>query len=684
MSNSRHRIYLILLGLIPFLLLLGGCSDGGDPSPTRPVSTGVGIDEQPDIPATPTIKPSPTLPLRTMTICLGTEPESLFIYGENSLSQNHILEAIYDGPIDLVGYQYQPVILESLPSLDQGEAALESVPVEAGDLVVNETGQLVRLQPGEVVRPYGCQSADCAVTWQGDELQMGQLSATFTLIEGIKWSDSTPLTAADSVFSYQIARQCEAESGPCGGLGLATRQGGSTLARTSSYDALDERRVRWTGVPGFLDPDFNTNFFIPLPEHQLVGFELPDLFNSPEANRQPLGWGPYIIMDWIPGDFISLRKNPLYFRIGEAEPKFDRLIFRFLGQEAGTNLAAVTGGGCDMLDQGAAQVFLGGEVENIQQLEASGQLRNYFASGPVWEHADFGIRPASYDDGYQQGVDRPDFFSDARVRQAVAFCMDRQRIISELLNGLSKIPGSYLPGDHPLFNPSVRQYDFDPGAGSQLLTEAGWLDADGDPSTPRVARGVAGVSDGTPFAVTYTTSDALQRQEAAGILSASLRECGIQLDLLSGDAEEIYAPGPQGPVFGRRFEMTQFAWASGPNPLCYLWTSQQIPGDPNLKDEQGEAVFPYGWSGVNETGFSLPAYDQACARAMDSLPSQPGYVEAQQAAQEIFSEQLPVIPLYQHLKLVVSHPDMCGLEFDASNVSEMWNIENFNVGEGCP
>jgi peptide/nickel transport system substrate-binding protein len=190
--------------------------------------------------------------------------------------------------------------------------------------------------------------------------------------------------------------------------------------------------------------------------------------------------------------------------------------------------------------------------------------------------------------------------------------------------------------------------------------------------------------DGTPLVVTYTTSTAQQRQAASQILADSLAECGVQLELLYGPGSEIYAPGPEGPVFGRRFDLAQFAWSTGNQPACDLWISRQIPGDPNLEDENGGALFPYGWGGANAAGFRESAYDLACDQALETLPGQPGYIENHQAVQTIFSEQLPVIPLYQHLKLAVTRPDMCGFSLDASAFSELWNIENYDYGEGCP
>ncbi|MFL7890938.1 MAG: ABC transporter substrate-binding protein [Anaerolineales bacterium] len=680
-SGSISRLGYLAGMLLLASLLVSCASEGGDvPTPTSFLVENTQVNSQDTTteitPATPTALP------RRLTICIADEPDTLFIYGGDSLAQRHVLQAIYDGPIDMQGYQYQAVILEKLPNLADGDALLEPVSVSAGDLVVNAEGQLVRLELGELVRPFGCANTDCAVPWDGSALEIPQLSATFTLKPGIKWSDGTLLTAEDSVFSYQLATQCEVEGNNCGGLGFFNRDGWETLSRTASYTALDDRSVRWTGVPGFLDPAYQANFFIPLPEHQLAQHSLQDLFTAPESARQPLGWGPYSVQSWVPGESISLRANPLYSGAQETGIRFDELLIRFIGQE-GTNLDLIQSGACDLIDQAASRTLLENTLQEINQQASAGQLQSYFAAGPVWEHADFGILPLDYDDGYLPGVDRPDFFSDARVRQAFALCMDRERIVSEVLNGLSNVPGSYLPEEHPLFNPSLARYEFDPAAGGQLLQEAGWVDYDADPTTPRQAIGIQGILDGTPLVVSYTASPAEQRQAAIQILAESLAECGIQIEAVVGPAEQVYAPGPEGPVFGRRFDLTQFAWSASYQLACQLWTSRQIPGDPNLENEDGSTMFPYGWGGVNAAGYRDSEYDRACETALGTLPGQPGYIENHQAVQLLFNNALPVVPLYQHVNLALSRADMCGFSVDPSAYSEFWNIENFDYGPDC-
>jgi len=181
----------------------------------------------------------------------------------------------------------------------------------------------------------------------------------------------------------------------------------------------------------------------------------------------------------------------------------------------------------------------------------------------------------------------------------------------------------------------------------------------------------------------YLASPAAQRQQAAQIVAESLAGCGVGVDLQLQEAEDVYAPGPDGPVFGRKFDMAQFAWQAANQPPCELWTTEQVPGDYFLTYEDGSPRFPLGWAGANETGYSNFEYDRACESARQSLPGQEGYAESHWTAQQIFATDLPVIPLYQRLMVNVTSPDLCGLTLNPSVISEMWQIEAFDSGAGC-
>jgi peptide/nickel transport system substrate-binding protein len=615
---------------------------------------------------TPT--PEPQEP-RTLVVCLGREPDSLYPYGTNMAESLSVLEAVYDGPFDERGFVAHPVILEKIPTLGGGDVTIQPVPVSLGDTIVDADSNLTTLESGTLVRPSGCNAQDCVFAYDTTtSLQLDQMTVRFNLLSGLTWSDGTPLTAQDSVYSYALASDPE------------TPGSKFKTDRTAGYEALSDLTVQWTGIPGFLDALFFANFWTPLPEHAWGSLSPGELLTADAAAKTPLGYGPYVIDEWVAGESIRLHKNENYYRSPEGLPKLENLVFRFVGLDTNTNIAQLLSGECDILDR---TTRLDDQGVLLQALSEQGQLNFSMITNLDWEHAAFGIVPVSYTDGFNPLLDRPDLFGDVRTRQAIAMCMDRQAVIDEALMGRSLVPDSYLPPDHPVFNAAITQYEYNVEAGAALLAEVGWIDHDGDPLTPRLAQGVLNVPNGTPLDFTYLATESSQRKRAAEIIVESMTPCGIRANLSSLPAGELYDSGPEGPLFGRNFDMGQFAWRIGFDPACFLYLSEAIPGDPALEDEEGNRRFILGWGGWNLTGYSSAEYDAICKNARTALPGQEAYRANHFAAQEIFANDLPVVPLYMQLSMAATRPDLCHFVMDSTADSDLWNIEEIDYGESC-
>jgi peptide/nickel transport system substrate-binding protein len=442
---------------------------------------------------------------------------------------------------------------------------------------------------------------------------------------------------------------------------------------TASYQALDELTTEWRGLPDNLDSTYFINFFTPAPEHAWGQYTASELLTAEESNQKPLGWGPYVVEDFDPEEGITLRKNENYFRSSEGLPHFEKLVMRFVDADLNADLAMLFSGECDVLGgpQGIGVISIQ-ELELLLELTNTGKINATFVSGTVFWNLDFGIQPASYDDGWQPG-DRPDFFSDVRVRRAFALCLDRQRIMEFATLNQSLITDTYIPPQHPLYNPNVTQYPFDPVAGSALLEEAGWVM--GQDGVRTYAGNSPRIPQGTRLSVeNYIRS--IFNQGAAQVMVDSLAQCGIEMEPSYWERDPLFAGGPEGEVFGRNFELAQFVWLTGSEPPCDLWLSENIPGE-------DLAIFPSGWGGQNNTGFSNAEYDQACRNALQTLPGQPGYVENHQLAQEIFADQLPVIMLYFNIISGATRSDFCGYILDPTLDADTWNIEEFDYGPDC-
>jgi peptide/nickel transport system substrate-binding protein len=601
-------------------------------------------------PATLVLAPSPT-PLRVLTVCLGQEPQSLFLYQAFSTSARSVLQAIYDGPLDVQEFDYVPVLLTKKPTQADGDVTLVPVEVQPGELFVDPDGNLVTLSEGALYRPGGCGEAACAQSYGGEgPVTMEQMVVQFQLQAGLLWADNTPLTADDSVYSFEVASSLYPLAQP------------ERVMRTASYLALDDQTVEWRGLPGLIDPTYAANFFSPLPRHAWGNLSKDELLQSDATTKTPLGWGPYVIEQWIAGDHITLHKNPAYFRSRAGLPYFDNLVFRFV-DDSQQMLDALLIGECDLADSSAMQDM---DLPRLLEAQNAGQVEVYFQPAS-WEMALFGITP------YEAG--RPDLFGDAGIRQAIALCIDRSKMAQTLWNGQSTVLDSYVPPFHPLYNPEVSHTAFDVQRAAAQLDAHGWKDTDGNPGTPRQSAGVSGVPDGTLLEFTYLVSPDAERPQAAVILADSLAQCGIRVHIEQQPAAEYLAAGPDGPVFGRAFEMAQLAFPITLEPSCEWFTSAEIPGP--------YPEYPHGWGGTNAAGYRNADFDQACQAARSSLPESAQYRQAHFQAQAIFAADLPVIPLYLRLNVLAWRPGLCGVQMDASTVNVLWNLETWSESTNC-
>lgn len=605
---------------------------------------------------TPPLPATPTPATRSLRVCLGEEPTTLYPYGNLNAAARSVLAAIYDGPLDIVEYGYEATILEKVPTLEDGDAQVSAVTVNAGSEVVDSNGNVVLLSTGTKVRPSGCRSDDCAITYDGSSsLQMDQMVVTFTMLEGLMWSDGAPLTTSDSIYSFGLASSD------------ITPGSKFLIDRTETYEAADEQTVQWWGKPGYIDPDYYTNFWIPLPEHAWSEFPPDQLLRVDVSAKLPMGWGPYIIDEWEAGKQIHLVKNLNYFRVASGLPKFDELTFLIV-PNTDAAVTALVDGTCDVLDPSTR---LDGQVSLLREMELNHQSRLLTAQTMTMEWLGIGITHASYDDNFDVRQDRPDLFGDKRTRQALALCLDRQRVVDTVLFGLSQVPDSYLPPDHPLHNANIQTYDFNPASGSQILEQVGWLDHDNNPSTPRQAFNVTNVPIDTPLVLNYYTTSATQRHQVAEIFTQSLAECGIGLNVIYLSASDFYAQGPVGPLFGRQFDLAEYAiGVNGLEPQCSWFVSSQIPNASN------------NWVGTNVSGYKNPNFDAACQKALQTVSTDPEYAFHQEA-QAIFAADIPSIPLYLRLKVAATRSDFCGFTLDPSSSSPLADIESFDYGAGC-
>lgn len=284
------------------------------------------------------------------------------------------------------------------------------------------------------------------------------LNLTFRLRRDVNFSDGEPLTAHDVAFSFDFAMN-EA---------IAAPRARSVLSRIERVTALDDHTVEFI----FSEPYFNSlqvagvDLDI-LPKHFYARYlDDPRTFN--ESRGLLLGSGPYRLSDpegWTPDQGrVELERNPRYW--GPVDPPFDRIVWRIIENDS-ARLTTFRNRDIDAYVANAReyQALLEDAelVERTQHFEYMSPTAGYLFI--AWN---------------QQRDGAPTRFADKRVRQAMTYLTDIQRVIDEVLLGYAEAAVSPFNPRSPQHDPALVPIPFDLERARALLLEAGFEDRNGD------------------------------------------------------------------------------------------------------------------------------------------------------------------------------------------------------------
>ncbi|MCB2184885.1 MAG: peptide-binding protein [Deltaproteobacteria bacterium] len=368
-------------------------------------------------------------------------------------------------------------------------------------------------------------TGDLAESW---EVSPDGLTMTFHLRKGVKWQDGKPYTSADALFSYQFMVDPKTPTPYSGDF--------MKVAKAETPDP-------YTFVVHYKEPyapGLASWGLSQLPAHLLKGH---DTATSP-LNRNPVGTGPYRLVEWKTGQRLTLEYYPDYF---EGRAYLDRVTTRIIPDMA-TMFLELRSGGLDMMGLTALQYSRQTET---RQFKENFQKFKYLSASYTYL-------------GYNMKDPR---FQDKRVRQALTYAINKDEIVKGVLLGLGQpATGPYLPTSQ-WYNPKVKRYPYDPAKAKELLAQAGWTDSNGDGLLDK---------DGQPFRFEIQTNQGNSYRANAGvIIQRRLREIGIEVKLRTLEwaafIKDFIRPG--------RFEAILLAWTIPPDPDLYdVWHSDNIGG----------------------------------------------------------------------------------------------------------
>ena len=372
---------------------------------------------------------------------------------------------------------------------------------------------------------------------------------TFNLRSGVTFHDGTPVTSADVKATWEAIMN--PDNTPITRLGYN---------KIESIDTPDDLTV----VLNFKEPfaSWKILFDFVLPKH-VIEENSPGLDES-LAMRTPVGFGPFRIIQWKPGEFIEYEAFDDYWR---GAPNIDRF-FVVIYPSTEAELAALEVGEIDI-----AWGLRAANIPKLLELKDAGII-NMLTNPPAG-----GERYAFNMDHSQVPI-----FADRRVRVALNHAVDKEAIVDKILHGYGEInPGTEWYGTP--WAADLEPYEYDPDKAQQLLDEVGWRDEDGD--GVREAHGVEGFEDGTPFSFKHTTtSGVLQREQVQLLVQQMFKEVGVDMVIENKRTAECFGTWDMQGIWSHGFyEMG--GWSHGlrvPDPeisnrfLCGDIASEENPG----------------------------------------------------------------------------------------------------------
>ncbi len=370
--------------------------------------------------------------------------------------------------------------------------------------------------------------------WEGElaeswEISDDGLTMTFHLRRDVRWHDGEPFTSADVLFTYHLYVDPD-----------------TPTAYAESY-----RQVATAAAP---DPyTFVVTYTKPYapalgswgvaihPKHLLQGIDGPELAKSP-LTRAPIGTGSFRFKAWVSGEKLVLEANEDYF---EGRPYLKRVVYRII-PDLSTQFLELLSGGLD---------FMGLTPLQYQTQTNRPAFQKSYAK---YDYLAFGYTYLGYN------LNRP-LFQDKRVRQALAYAINKQEVVDGVLLGMGEVATGPYKTDTWVYNNKVQKYPYNPDKARQLLAAAGWSDSDDD-----------GVLDkgGRPFAFTIVTNQGNDLRIKTGeIIQRRFKEVGVDVKLRviewAAFLKEFIDPS--------NFDATILGWTGGPEPDQYnIWHSSKI------------------------------------------------------------------------------------------------------------
>lgn len=348
------------------------------------------------------------------------------------------------------------------------------------------------------------------------------LNWTFYLRRDVFFNDGKQFTADDVVFTFMDL--IFNDDIPSSARDIFTIDG-----QAITVEKVDDFTVHFS-LPLKFAPFLRSLSQAILPKHKLEQFVKDKTFNHAwgidTKENQIVGTGPFMLSKYQPGQRIIFKRNPYYWKKskdGHSLPYLDKIVYLIV-QNSDVTLLKFLEGSIDVYALGGKDFPLLKPMD----LEKNFTIYNLgptFGSQFLFFNQNPGVNPKTHEPFVVPY--KLNWFRDKEFRQAIAYCIDKKRIIEIVKNGLGFEQDSAMgPATGYFHNPNVKKYEYNLDQAREILQKAGYKDRDGD--------GYIEDKDGhiVEFNL-YTNSGANERIDIAGIIRYDLEKIGMKVSFKS-------------------------------------------------------------------------------------------------------------------------------------------------------
>lgn len=424
---------------------------------------------------------------------------------------------------------------------------------------------------------------------------------TFVLREGITFHNGSTLTSED--VKYTLDTLLASNSGKAAS--FFEGSGATRQAYIASVEARDPQTV-----------EIRLNKFLPSLLPNLVTIGIIPKGTADTQKDNPVGSGPFRFSSFDrTQQVLDLEAHSDYW---QGAPNIRRVRVRVIG-DANALQAELRSGRVDLTPLPTNLT-----PDALNTLAQDPNLKVEQFAGANIAYLGFNVQSAPLD--------------NVRVRQAIAYAIDREALIKSLLLGQAKLAHSILPEESWAYS-AGQSYSYDPEKARQLLDQAGFRDPDGDGPRMRFSKPI----------VFKISSGSAATSQVAGVIQNNLQQVGIPVEITTLEFNSLLSDLRNG-----QYQMTYSRWVGGnqdPLFLKDLFATSEVP----TQDRAGR----------NRSRYSNRELDRVLEEAVNTPEKEkarPLYVQAQ----EIISRELPMLPLWYPANMVVARKSVDNINVDGS------------------